>query len=337
MRSVGGAETKRNVLVDGNNLIHRAHHVFVESRLKEGKPALCSSGGFPTGVIYGFLSMLSSWLYNIHSPTSISVFFDGVPSRRLAIDPEYKSGRDARGVKVVSGGSDEQPVFTLRDGREIRGELELLIHILGLLGCDVYHHPSEEADDLIASFVNSKPGEVHIIVSSDKDFFQLVGDRVVLYRPGHGGFFDADRVMDHMEKVCGVRVPPAHIRMFKSLTGDPSDSIPGIPRLRKCLAAVLSSYPTVEALYGSGLPGLSKAEKERIETMKPRVVMNYDLVGLVSGLDIIACRHLGSLDLQAAKDICYDELGMKSLDFSSFRMGPRTSVQVPVDDWLHDI
>jgi len=251
------------------------------------------------------------------------------------MDPGYKAGRDAHGIKMSP--SDDMPLMTLRDGRTVRGEMDLLSHIIRMLGFDVYHDPREEADDLIASFVHSRPGEVHIIVSSDKDFFQLVDDRVVLYRPGHDGFFDAERVGDHMEKLYKVRVLPSQIRMFKSLTGDSSDSIPGVPRIRKKLAAALCSHPDVSSLYASGLPGLSKAEREATVSLRDRVALNFDLVGLDSSLDVEACRRPGSEDVSAAKDLCREDLGMKSIDFSGFKIGPRSATPVPVESWLLDI
>lgn len=341
MRFVGGAETRRNVLVDGNNLIHRAYYAFVESRLKEGKPLLCSPGGFPTGVIYGFLSMLSSWLYDIPSFTSVSVFFDGVPSRRLSVDPEYKAGRDSHELKM--GVSDAQ-VFRLRDGREVRGEIELLAVVLQLLGCDVYHHPREEADDLIASFVRSRPGEVHVIVSADRDFFQLLTDpRVVCYLPGIDGdrFFDAERSGQHwarLNKGKHPAVPPSHVRMFKALCGDASDAIHGVERLRKRVAVPLCHHVSVDDLYATGFPGFSDVEKEKAVAARDRIRTNYELVGLYETVDLSECRRPGVADAAAAKDLCREDLGIGSLDFSPFKTGPTPSVPaIPVASWLLDI
>ena len=341
MRAVGGLETRRNVLVDGNNLVHRAYYAFVESRLKEGKPLLCSPGGFPTGVVYGFLSMLSSWLYDIPSPTSVSVFFDGVPSRRLSMDPEYKAGRDAHGLRMEVSNAQS---LMLRDGREVRGELELLAAVLQLLGCDVYHHPQEEADDLIASYVRSKPGEIHIIVSADRDFFQLLTNpRVVCYLPGIDGdrFFDAERSGHHWAKLNKGKhpvVPPTHVRMFKALCGDTSDAIHGVERLRKRVAVPLCHHTNVDDLYATGLPGFSDVEREKAVAARERVRTNYDLVGLNDLIDLSWCLRPGSADIPAAKDVCREDLGMESLDFSSFRMGPTpVPAPIPVERWLLDI
>jgi 5'-3' exonuclease len=333
MRLVGGPETSRNVLIDGNNLLHRAHYAFVDGRVRSGKTILCSPSGFPTGMTFGFLSILGSWLYSVPSPTSISVFFDGEPTRRLSLDPTYKSDRSAHGIKSSYSG---QPI-KMPNGMEAYGEIELIQHLLTMLGCKVYHHPNEEADDLIASFVSSNSEHVNIIYSSDKDFFQLVGHRTVIYRPGHDGFFDSERVTNYMNELYGVPVAPPQIRMFKSFTGDPSDSIPGILRIRKKVVHSLCSFPSVKEAYATGLPGFSKSEKEKAESMIDRVTLNFELVGLKYDLDFRSCLRPGSLDFVSAKDFCREELGMASLDLSGFRIGFKPSVVFPTNDWLSDI
>lgn len=336
MRSIGGSEVKRNILVDGNNLIYRAYYAFVEKRLKEGKPVLCSPNGFPTGVIYGFLSMLSSWIHDISSPTSISIFFDGVPSRRLSLNPEYKAGREGIRLNVAKS-------IELQDGRKIHGEIELLTIILRLLGCDIYHNPKEEADDLIASYIQSKPNEIHVIISADKDFFQLlINPRVVCYIPGVDGnrFFDAERSGQYWAKLNKGNhpvVPPTHVRMFKALCGDSSDSIQGVERLRKKVAVHLCHHTSVDDLYSTGFPGFSITEKEKTISARNRIHINYDLVGLNGEIELLECFRSGSTDIASAKDICRENLGMKSMDFSVFNLRHHPPVPVPVEHWLLDI
>jgi DNA polymerase-1 len=336
VRSIGGPETRRHVLVDGNNLAYRSHYSFVEGRVKAGKPAMFSASGFPTGMIYGFLTILASWLYDVPRITRVSVFFDGSPERRLAMDPSYKSGRS-------SGVLNAETLFTARDGSMLKGTIEVLTRILLHLGCDVYWSPSEEADDLIASFVSSKPGETHFIMSADKDMFQLVDDRVVVCRPGHEGFFDAERVASHMEKLTrpssrgtGVRVLPHQIRMFKSLTGDSSDSIPGVQRIRKKSAFSLCSHPDVRSMYDSGLPSLSGSERASVLAARERVELNYALVGLDSGIDLEPLRRTGTLSVPAAIEMCQEDLNMGPLDFASFRLGRVVQPPKP-DDMFSDI
>jgi len=353
MRRIGGEETKRNVLVDGNNLIHKSFYAYVQSRVRDGLPPLCTKGppprgGYPTGLIYGSLSMLASWLCDISDPTHISVFFDGIPKRRLTIDPGYKGDRDftERGVGF-SDPSKTGARFTrkLLNGFEASCEVDVLSHIMGLLGCNVYHHPDEEADDLIASFIKSHPNETHIIISDDKDFFQLLTNpHVVIYRPGSKDdrFYDAERATAHWAKFQNGKHPPVpvtSVRMFKSLCGDSSDSIIGIDRLRKKVAVPLCNLSSVDELYSTGFPGWSKSEKEKALFLRERIRKNYELVGFFDDIKLESCKISYEKDFTTAKQILRDDLEIYALNYEPFRLGevPEDIHQPKLESWLSDI
>lgn len=320
-----------NILVDGNNLLHRAHAVFVERT----PDPMRSAQGYPTGLVYGFLSMLADWVPSIASPTRMAVFFDGIPRRRLAMDPTYK-------LKEETALRFSGPSIRLSDGFEAANDLEVLKHLLCLLGADVYRHPDEEADDLIATYVTSRSDDLHVIISSDRDFYQLftVSGRVVIYRPGVPGnrFFDAERAAEDLEKKYGAPLGPSDIRMFKALTGDPSDGIEGIPRLRRKVAASVSSHRDIESLYASGLPGFSAAERTKAVELKDRVSLNWDLIGLRQDLDLASTRTPGSYDHSTISRILREDLSINSIYPHLFEFGPskvRTGPEIP--DWLQGI
>ena len=354
MRRVGGAETRRNILVDGNNLIHRAYFAYVESRVREGLAPLCTSGrapkgGYPTGVIYGSLAMLSSWLYDINNPTRICVFFDGVPKRRLDLDPNYKGDRDfaERGLNLSDpSGTGIRHPRKLLDGYEADCEIDVLAHVFSLLGCDVFHHPEEEADDLVASFVKAHPDELHVVISDDKDFFQLlVNPRVVVFRPGSKDdrFFDAEKATNHwakFQKGSHPPVPVSQVRMFKSLCGDSSDSIIGIERLRKKVALPLCHLSSVDEVYASGFPGWSKSEKEKALFLRERIRINYELVGFHEDIPLDPCLRKVAADFATAKLVLRDDLDITAVDLRPFRLGaaePPAPVLPDIEPWLADI
>ena len=355
MRRIGGEETKRHVLVDGNNLIYRAYYAHVESRINSGKPLLSGPGGYPTGVIYGSLSMLSSWLYSISDITKISVFFDGYPKRRKILYPEYKSNRDSTsrsGLRLTSKSSTIDLNKKLLDGYEASGEVDILSHIFSLLGCDVYHHPEEEADDLIASFCKSNQECIRFIISSDKDFFQLLTDnRIICYIPGvDGGFYDAEKSTQRwakMNKGKHPAIPPSSVRMFKALCGDSSDGIFGIDRLRKKVAATLCQHTSVDDLLKGNLNVMSGSERKNLLSSVDKVRLNYELVGLYDSIDLSSCiREIGKDDFSIATNILNQDLGILHIDVSPFRLGtnqikinlssslPET---IPMDAWLREI
>ena len=305
----------RNVLIDGNNLLHRAHAVFVKDRT--GPDVMTSSGGYPTGLIYGVLSMLADWVPSISRPTRMVFFLDGVPKRRLAMDPGYKFKEESD----MPGKSDTP--LRLSDGYEARNELDVIVHVMKLLGADFCYHPDEEADDLIASYVRSRFDDMCVIISSDKDFYQILAwsDRVVIYRPGlkTNRFFDAERAEEDMLTRFKVRVPPSNIRMFKALTGDSSDGIVGIPRLRKRVAAPLCRFESVDELYGSDFPGFSKAEREKAAALKERIRLNFELIGLNDRLDLGPILQDSEPDFKAASRILKEDLGITTVYPHVFR------------------
>jgi len=330
----------RTVLVDGNNLLHRAYAVYVTNKSKD---PLVSPSGYPTGLIYGFLSMLSDWVSSISDPTSMKVFFDGVPRRRLSMDPDYKKKEPGH---VRPGSSPAR--IRLSDGTVCENELDVLSHLLLLMGADVYHHPDEEADDLIASYVKSNSLDVHIIISSDRDYYQLFSEssRLVIYRPGQAGasrFVDADSACDDLRRKYEAPLLPSDILMFKALTGDPSDKIPGVPRLRKRVAAPLCRHQTVDDLMATGLPGFSEAERTKTEDHRDRISLNLKLIALNSGLDLTGTFRSAIGDTVAAERVLRDDLGIIHVQANSFRFSPgkvRHGSPVefnPLPDFLRDI
>ncbi len=328
------------MLVDGNNLLHRAHAVFVTNRSDD---PMVSPSGYPTGLIYGFLSMLSDWASSISDPTGMFVFFDGVPRRRLSMDPGYKK-KDPGSARPGSSSAR----IRLCDGTVCENELDVLCHTLSLMGSDIYHHPDEEADDLIASYVKQHPSDVHIIVSSDRDYYQLFADndRLVIFRPGHAGgirFFDADAAEVDLVKKYKVPLRPSDVLMFKALTGDTSDKIPGVLRLRKSVAAPLCRHRTVEDLMATGLPGFSKEEKRKTEEARERIALNLKLIALDSSVDLSGSRRPSLDDVRLAGRVLREDLGISHVSPSSFRFASlkarhgEASGFNPLPDFLRDI
>ncbi len=343
MRHVGGSETLRYVVVDGNNVLQRAYYAFVESRLKEGLPLHSGPDGYPTGLIYGFLSFLSSWLYEIKNYSAVAVFFDGSPSRRRALDPSYKIKREDTKSNLRIDADQGIPI-KLRDGFEFQNDIAVLNHILQLLGCEVYFHPQEEADDLIATFCKQKTGSVRIIVSDDKDFFQLLTDpRVVIFRPSSrdNRFIDAqasEQIWGKLLKGKHPKVPCGQVRMFKTLCGDASDSIVGVHLLRKKTAMTVCHLPTVEDVISSGMPQFSSSERLKTLEAQDRLRINWQLIGLKDDIDLASCLHKAEKNYPLALDICREDLSIGGLDLGPFRPSSVSQQQsIPMEEWLTGI
>ena len=131
--------------------------------------------------------------------------------------------------------------------------------------------------------------------------------------------------------------------MFKALTGDSSDKIVGVPRLRKRAAAPLCRHKTVEDLMATGLPGFSKEEKRKTEELRDRIALNLRLVALRKDIDLLSCLHPSSPDVLMAGRVLREDLGISHFSPSSFSFGPRRDrlgavVEYnPVPEFLRDI
>lgn len=330
MRTIGGAETTRHILIDGNNILRRVYYAFVEAREKNKESPFLDRNGIRIGIIYGMFSYLPPLLYDLASPTKISFFLDGKPKRRLEMDSSYKDD-DRKSLDLG------EPI-KFEDGTEFPNQVEFISYIFRCLGCDVYYHPDEEADDLIASFVTSNPGAVHIIVSSDKDFFQLVKDRVVVYRPGvpPPRLYDAERIEEYYQKKHGICLKPSQVRMFKALTGDPSDNIIGVPRIRKKVAFPLCDLSSIDEIIASGTKMLSAIERKNLIELKDRLILNYELVGLKHDIDLKECIIPAEINFEKASSLC--EYLRVPLDTTPFRIGKSAFKYVSSNpDWLADI
>lgn len=279
---------KKHILVDASNLLHRAYFAFRASKDKTPDGGgMVSDDGYPTGMIFGSLSFLIDWFSTFGRFDGVHLFRDGVPKKRREMDPLYKQ----RDVKRESFFGLPAQKRALPGGGEAESEVELFFHVMKLLGTKVYFSPEEEADDLIASFVKKHPEDVHVIVSSDKDFFQLlVNPRVALYRPGTGKILDAEAAEKHWASLGSghPEIPVQHVRMFKTLCGDSSDNIKGVFRLKKKVAAKVAGYSSVDAIAEAGWPGFSEKEKLAAQESMGRLRTNWNLVGLMDDLEVVA-------------------------------------------------
>lgn len=308
----GRTSTTKNILVDGNNLLHRIYYVFVQNRMDD---PLTNNRGYPTGLIYGVLETLATWVRKIPGRGPINLFWDGAPKQRLALDPGYKADRKKSSIY------SDLPI-KLSDGFEALTEVDVITHLLGLLGVSIYHHPYFEADDLIAAFTKKFPGP-HVILSSDKDFFQLVKDDVIVHRPegkGEYKFYDPDAVLDKFG------VFPNEVRLFKALTGDTSDSIPGVLRLRKKIAAQLCRHKELDALFASELNECSKREAGLIREMEDRIRLNFDLVGFYDIEPLSDYLISPDKDIDVAESILENDLNIHRFNVEAFQNTPRKAI-----------
>ena len=212
--SIETPQHERYMLIDGLNLFFRNFSAI----------NAVNSNGAHVGGLGGFFRSLGALTRQIQ-PTQIIVVFDGVGSstNRKNIIPEYKSNRNITRVTKheLFDNIDEE------DDAKV-GQIVRIIEYLQTLPVKVVSMNSVEADDIIAYLSNvlpQKEDEKVFIVSSDKDYLQLVSKQVIVYRPIEKEFFTQDIVRQKFG------LDPHNFILYKTLLGDASDSLPGIKGL----------------------------------------------------------------------------------------------------------
>ncbi len=211
-------------LIDGNSLAYRAFFALPES--------IATSDGRPTNAIFGFASMLVK-LITDHGVQPTVVVWDAGSSGRKEVYAEYKATRS------------KQPDLL----REQWPSLAPLVDAFGYLN---YKVDGYEADDVIASLAEqAKTAKIPtMIVTGDRDAFQLVGDGVRVMATARGitetKIYDRDTVIDR------YGIPPEKIPDFWGLKGDTSDNIPGIPGIgEKTATTLLQQFGDLETVLAS--------------------------------------------------------------------------------------
>ena len=206
-------------LIDGSNHAFRVFHAM---------PRNMFADGFPTGALLGFANMLRK-LERDHEPSSIVVVFDKGPSFRVDLYPDYKGHRPS-----------------MPD--ELREQWPHFQELVEAWGCPYLAIEGIEADDImgtLATRLASDEREV-VLVTGDKDFYQLVGPNVRVYD------VMKDKWIDRAEVIERMGVPPERIIDLKGLAGDSSDNIPGVPGVgEKTAAKYLQKYGTIEEVIAN--------------------------------------------------------------------------------------
>ena len=206
-----GPETEtyeRILFIDGLNLFFRNFAVL----------NMVNPMGVHVGGLGGFFRSLGAMIRQMN-PTQVYVIFDGAGSanNRKNIMPEYKSGRDLQRITNWDAFDDKDDEDDAKVDQMVR-----IIQYLKTLPVKTVSIDKVEADDIIAYLSKSvinHPNDKSFIVSSDKDFLQLVDDNVVVYRPMEKEYYTPQTVIDK------YKISPHNFILHKTLLGDNSDKI----------------------------------------------------------------------------------------------------------------
>jgi len=255
--SLSPNDTQRILIIDGLNLFYRNFAVL----------NYVNTNGIHIGGLGGFLRSLGS-LVNQINPTSVQIIFDGVGStiNRKNLLPEYKSGRNTTRVnKYVFDNIEDEDESKLN-------QISRLIHYLKCLPVNIISLDKVEADDVIAFMSKelSKNGDKVYVVSSDKDFFQLIDDNITVYASMEKKFYySAD-----LKNRFGVY--PYNFLTYRTLTGDTSDKIEGIKGLGK--KKIEKLFPEIFGCDKISLEDIFKIceSKYKDHILYSKIIFNYE-------------------------------------------------------------
>lgn len=209
-------------LLDAYALIYRSYYAFLRT------PRI-NSKGLNTSAIMGFCNTLNEVLTKEH-PTHIGVAFDHGKTFRHEVFPAYKAQRE------------ETP-------EDIRQSVPIIKQILEAMRIPILQVDGFEADDVIGTVATrfGTDGIDTFMLTPDKDYGQLIGPRVFIFRPRHGGGYET---LGEKEVESKYGIPtPAQVIDLLALMGDSADNFPGCPGVgEKTAAKLINQFGSIDNL-----------------------------------------------------------------------------------------
>ena len=207
-------------LIDAYALIYRSYYAFIKS------PRI-NSKGLNTSAVMGFCNTLNEVLTK-EKPTHIGVAFDHGKTFRHDAFPEYKAQRE------------ETP-------EDIKLSVPLIKQVLEAMHIPILQVDGFEADDIIGTVATrfGADGIETFMLTPDKDYGQLIGPNVFMYRPRHGGGYE---ILGEKEVEAKYGIPtPAQVIDLLALMGDSADNFPGCPGVgEKTAAKLINQFGSID-------------------------------------------------------------------------------------------
>ena len=268
-------------LIDGTALAYRSYFAMINSNLRNAE-------GIPTGAIYGFANALVN-LMEKEEPTHLAVAWDThAPTFRHEMDENYKANRPP------------QP-------EDLRISIPLIKEMVELFGFPNLEKDGYEADDIIGTLaVRARKERITVImVTPDKDFMQLVGDNIYMYKPLNRG--DGFELIDKHGVVAYFGVDPKSVTDVLALIGDTSDNIPGVPGIgKKGAAKIIQEFGTLEKAIEAAPDMKNKRAREGLTQNREQALKSREMIVINTNVpDTIRWEELRWDGVQAEKLINY--------------------------------
>ena len=287
------SEVKSLVLIDGSSYLYRAFYAL---------PGLTAPSGQPTGAIYGVLMMLHK-LIKDERPNLLGIVFDA-PGKtfRHELFPEYKANR-------------------ARTPEDLIIQIEPLLAAIENLGLPLIRVNGVEADDVIGTLAKEaeQRGMNTLIATSDKDFTQLVSDKITLLDTMKNRLTDRSGVIEKFG------LPPEQIIDFLTLSGDASDNIPGVPTVGpKTAVKWLQQYSSLAGVIEHA-EEISGKVGEALRESIPRLNLYQQLATIDCSLELDCT--VDDLVIRESKD---DELFVQFKNLGLHALIKQFSIEEPI-------
>jgi DNA polymerase-1 len=278
---------QRLFLVDGYALIYRAFFAMI------GRP-LRTSRGENTSAAWGVANFLHR-LVSEHRPSYVAWVHDAGTSFREDVYPEYKATREKL---------DEE----LQD--DFDRSVERIEELLAAFAVPLVAVEGYEADDVLGTLATraADEGLEAVIVSGDKDFYQLIGPHISLLNPGRRGPAAVDEqwvTPDNARDRLGV--PPERVIDFLALVGDASDNIPGVRGVgEKTARKLIEEYGDLDTILSRAADVKAKRAREALLEEGDNARLSRDLVTIQRDVPV-------ELDLEALEAQPWDTEALREL------------------------
>jgi DNA polymerase-1 len=270
------------VLIDGHALAYRAYFAMQNT-------AMSTSKNEPTFAVYGFINMLLA-VWKEYEPDYFVVTFDLGDTFRHKLYQEYKATRD----KMPD---------------DLREQITRIEQVVQAFNMPVFTKEGYEADDLLGTLANqaARQGLEALIVTGDRDAFQLVTPHIKVIYPGGRNRFNERIVYDEAKVEERYGLSPQQLIELKGLTGDSSDNIPGVKGIgEKGGAKLIQQYGTLENIFDN-LENISKSTRNKLETGRESAYLSRDLGRIETSVPDV------SLDLTRSKTHEFDMVKVANL------------------------
>ena len=220
----------KTILVDASS-------VLVPIALAQGDFELCTSKGVQTTYTYSFLQEILTF-GNLFKSNRFIIVFDSKTNLRKNIFPEYKAKRKEKSPEIAERLN------------KLYSEIPSLRDVLTKIGFHCISLDGYESDDIIASYIKSNQDISFIIISSDHDMYQLMSERVEIYKPNKGRFFS---LSDFNEKYPDLS--PSDYWKILSISGCRTDEVPSITGDKTAYKFVMNKLKKESKAYQAIIKG----------------------------------------------------------------------------------